>query len=138
MLLREFRFPDDYAPIRELWEHAGPGVHLGVSDSLEEIEKKVRRDPDMFLLAEDNGQIIGAVVGGFDGRRGMVYHLAVAESHRRLGVGTILMDELERRLKAKGCRKAYLLVVPGNLAAPMFYEKRGWQAMDVAIFGKEL
>jgi len=45
---------------------------------------------------------------------------------------------LENRLKSKGCRKAYLLVVPGNLKAPPFYEKRGWQAMNVTIFGKKL
>jgi ribosomal protein S18 acetylase RimI-like enzyme len=112
-------------------------VHLGRSDTPEEIQKKLQRDPDLFLVAEADNQIVGTVIGGFDGRRGMVYHLAVSEACRRLGVGTALMDELERRLKAKGCLKAYLMVVPDNDDAPSFYEKCGWQVMDVKIFAKE-
>ena len=48
------------------------------------------------------------------------------------------MDEVERRLKAKGCLKSYLLVVAGNEDAVRFYQKRGWQEMDVTIMGKEL
>ena len=52
------------------------------SDTLDEISKKIIRDPNLFLVAEQKGVIIGAVIGGFDGRRGLVYHLAVAEKHR--------------------------------------------------------
>jgi ribosomal protein S18 acetylase RimI-like enzyme len=49
------------------------------------------------------------------------------------------MDELERRLKVKGCLKYYLLVTRDNPEAIRFYEKRGWQNMDeLYIFGKEL
>jgi ribosomal protein S18 acetylase RimI-like enzyme len=121
-----------------LWEHAGVGVHVGRSDTLEEVAKKVQRDADLFLVAEAGGQLIGSVIGGFDGRRGMIYHLAVAEEHRQRGIGAALMDEVERRLKAKGCLKAYLLVVDGNTDASRFYAKRGWAEMDVTILGKEL
>jgi len=121
----------------DLWEHAGPGVHVGRSDTLEEIAKKVQRDPDLFLVAEAEGRLIGSVIGGFDGRRGMIYHLAVADEYHQRGIGAALMGEVERRLKAKGCLKSYLLVVSGNEAAVQFYAKRGWQAMDITILGKE-
>jgi ribosomal protein S18 acetylase RimI-like enzyme len=138
MILREFEFPNDVDAARSLWEASGPGVRLGRSDDPDELQKKYHRDPDLFLVAEDEGQLIGTVIGGFDGRRGMVYHLAVARAFQGRGIGAALMDEVERRLKAKGCLKAYLLVVPENEDAARFYARRGWQAMNVAIFGKEL
>ena len=75
--LRDFRFPADYPEVRSLWHAAGPGIQTGRSDELEEIRKKVERDPDLFIIAENQGKVIGAVLGGFDGRRGIVYHLAV-------------------------------------------------------------
>jgi len=120
-----------------LWEHAGSGVHLGRSDTLEEIAKKVQRDPDLFLVAEADGKLIGAVVGGYDGRRGIIYLLAVVNEYRRQGLGAALMDEVEGRLKAKGCVKSYLLVAPGNEDVVGFYAKRGWQVMEMTLMGKE-
>jgi ribosomal protein S18 acetylase RimI-like enzyme len=137
-IIRTFRFPEDYPAVTHLWENAGPGVHVGRSDTLEEIGKKVQRDPDLFLVAEADGDLIGSVIGGYDGRRGMIYHLAVAEAYRQRGIGAALMEEVERRLKAKGCLKSYLLVVDGNEDATAFYQKRGWQTMGVTILGKEL
>jgi ribosomal protein S18 acetylase RimI-like enzyme len=136
--LREFRYPEDYPAARFLWENAGSGINVRRSDEPEEIQKKLQRDPDLFLVAEAGGKLIGTVIGGYDGRRGLVYHLAVDKTCREQGIGTALMDELERRLKTKGCLKTYLLVVPGNEEAALFYERRGWQRMDVAIYGKEL
>lgn len=136
--LRLFRFPDDYPAVIDLWNHAGPGIHVRRSDQPEEIYKKVQRDPDLFLLAELNGQIIGTVMGGFDGRRGLVYHLAVAELYRHQGLGQALMSELEDRLRAKGCLKCYLLVTRDNPHALDFYQASGWEIMDLHIMGKDL
>ncbi len=137
--LREFRYPQDYAPARKLWENAGPGIHLRRSDDPDEIEKKLRRDPDLFLIAEIHGEMAGTVIGGFDGRRGMVYHLAVADKFRKQGIGERLMDELESRLKAKGCIRCYLLVAEDNDTAMQFYENRGWARMDtIHTYGKDL
>ena len=137
--IREFRFPDDYEEVYRLWKTIEKGVHVGRSDSPDEIEKKVARDPDLFLVAESEGRIIGSVIGGFDGRRGLVYHLAVAVSLRGMGIGTCLMDELESRLRSKGCLKCFLLVAPDNSEVETYYQQRGWQHMDkVRIYGKEL
>ena len=136
--VREFKFPEDYPSARFLWENAGSGIHIRRSDEPEEIQKKLRRDPDLFLVAEAEGKMIGTVIGGFDGRRGIVYHLAVDADFRQHGVGSLLMDEVERRLKAKGCLKCYLMVTAENEAAMRFYEKRGWEPMDaIYTYSKE-
>ncbi len=114
MVIREFVLDRDYATALALWRACGPGVRVGMSDTRDEIAKKLARDPDLFLVAEEGGQMLGTVIGGFDGRRGMVYHLAVAEAWRGRGLGRALMAELEARLKAKGCKKYYLLVTADN------------------------
>ncbi len=137
MNIREFHFPEDYPPTLSLWENIEMGVKVGRSDSIEEIEKKIQRDPDLFLVAESNKEIIGSIIGGYDGRRGMIYHLAVRQDFRKQGVGDLLLGEVEKRLQAKGCVKCYLLVVAENERAINFYENRGWVEMKDRIFGKE-
>ena len=139
MALREFRFPDDYDEVRQFWEGVEKGIHVGPSDAPAEIQKKIQRDPDLFLVAEKNHKIVGTVIAGFDGRRGMIYHLAVAASLRGQGVGSRLMSEVEARLRAKGCLKCYLIVLRDNEAAVNFYEGLGWGLMEQdLLFGKEL
>jgi ribosomal protein S18 acetylase RimI-like enzyme len=138
ILLREFRYPEDYSAAIKLWQSAGTGVRVGPSDAPTELEKKLQRDPDLFLVAEADGQMVGTVIGGFDGRRGSVYHLAVAAAYRRQGVATLLMQEVERRLRGKGCIRCHLLVRSDNLDAMHYYEKVGWSLLDDAIFAKDL
>jgi ribosomal protein S18 acetylase RimI-like enzyme len=138
LILRVYQHPNDYEQVIALWKNAGPGIHLRRSDDSDEIAKKILRDPDLFILAEIDHKIIGSVLGGFDGRRGMVYHLAVYEQHRRKGVGAVLMAELEKRLKAIGCLRSYLLVTQDNSEAISFYENLGWEPMDLLIYGKNL
>ncbi len=136
--LREFCFETDFQPVLHLWETAGPGVHLGRSDTADEILKKLQRDPDLFLVAVHEDRIVGTVLGGFDGRRGMVYHLAVAHPYRRRGLARRLMEALENRLRLKGCLRSYLLVTTDNEEAQRLYESTGWKRMDIQIYGKDL
>ena len=135
--LREFDLDRDYDAVVALWE-AAPGVHVGNSDTREALALKLTRDPDLFLVATISDRVVGAVLGGFDGRRGMVYHLAVDSAHHRQKIATALMDELERRLLAKGCPKAYLLVIPDNGNALAFYQQRGWSAEPLTFMSKRL
>lgn len=137
--LREFRFPEDYSTVLELWKNAGSGIHVRRSDEPEEIQKKLQRDPDLFLVAESDGRIVGTVIGGFDGRRGLIYHLAVDNGVRQRGIGTLLMEAVERRLKSKGCIRCYLMVAEDNENAIRFYKTRGWSDMDgIYTYAKDL
>ncbi len=136
--IREFRAPDDYTRALRLWEDMEKGIHVGPSDAPAEIDKKLERDPDLFLVAEDSGDLIGTVIGGYDGRRGFIYHLAVHADHRSRGVGTRLMNEVEARLRARGCIRCYLFVTPDNVEVMQYYQKRGWQLMDNLPYAKDL
>jgi ribosomal protein S18 acetylase RimI-like enzyme len=137
--VRQFCFPADYQQVIDLWSSIEKGVRVGRSDSPGEIEKKMDRDPDLFLVAESENKIIGSVIGGYDGRRGLIYHLAVNAAFRGQRVGSRLMDEVESRLRAKGCLKCYLLIANDNLDVGAFYQAQGWQQMtDVSLYGKTL
>ena len=136
--IREFHYPEDYEAVFKIWETAGNGIHIARSDMPGEIEKKLARDPDLFLVAEEEADIVGTVIGGFDGRRGMMYHLAVAPQARNQGIASALVSELETRLARKGCMRMYLLVYPDNQTAIDFYQKRNYQKMSVDVYGKDL
>lgn len=129
---------EDYDAVRALWEQSPEGIGIGRSDTRTEIEKKLAHDPDLFLVAEEEGRIVGSVMGGFDGRRGLIYHLVVSRDCRGRGLGRGLMSEIERRLVARGCLRAYLLVKPENLDVIDFYGKLGWEPMPTVIMGKNL
>jgi len=138
VILREFTL-DDYDAVYALWRDAGPGVSLRPSDERGEVAKKLTRDPGLFLVAEEEGSIVGVIMGAWDGRRGWLHHLTVAQDARGRGIASALVTEVERRLKAKGCLKVNLLVFAGNEAARRLYRRLGYDDMTpIAAMGKEL
>ena len=135
--IREFDFIADYDRVLNLWQSMEVGMHVGPSDTPQEIQKKLERDPDLFLVAESKDEILGSIIGAFDGRRGMIYHLAVQREVRRHGIGQALLTEVEKRLQAKGCIKCLLVVLEDNKAAMQFYEECGWKMVpDDRVFAK--
>ena len=102
------------------------------------IERKLGTQRELFLVAECRGRVVGTVLGGFDGFRGWVYHLAVDPEHRRGGIGRELMQEIERRLRALGCPKVNLQIREHNSGVRAFYERLGWSTEAHISMGKEL
>ncbi len=72
-----------------LWQ-ATEGVGLSEGDTKDELAAYLLRNPGLSLVACRDGRIVGAVLCGHDGRRGCLYHLAVAIPHRHLGIGRAL------------------------------------------------
>ena len=108
-------------------------------DDLQGVETKLRRDPDLFLVAEDSERIVGCVLGAWDGRRGWINHLAVAPSHQRKGVGASLIRELERRLAEKGATKVNAQVYKWNTKSLEFFKVAGYEIhSDLIMIGKQL
>ena len=101
------------------------------------IDRKIAVD-DLLLVAVDASRVIGTVMGGYDGHRGWIYSLAVAENERHQGVGTALMGKMEQELKALGCLKMNLQVMSSNLGVIEFYEKLGFSVEDRVSMGRRL
>jgi ribosomal protein S18 acetylase RimI-like enzyme len=110
------------------------------SDGPEATALKLERDPELFLVARDGeGVIVGTAMGGWDGRRAYVYHLAVLPERARRGIGSRLMDELEARLRALGALKVKLQILTDNDVSRAFFERRGYLCeTDCEPWGKEL
>jgi ribosomal protein S18 acetylase RimI-like enzyme len=136
MKIREFKI-DDYFPVRSLWQTAG--LILRPGDKLEDVKLKLQRDPDLFLVAEHEGEIVGNVIGGWDGRRGWIYHLAVKPEHQRKGIGVGLVREVEKRLVAKGAKKVNAQVYKSNERSSAFFRALGYKEQaDLIMIGKLL
>jgi ribosomal protein S18 acetylase RimI-like enzyme len=134
-LIRAFR-EDDYDAVVRVWRAAG--LTIKPSDTLPELRKVIDRNPGLFLVADDEGSVAGAVIGAWDGRRAWVYHLAVDPALQRRGIGRMLMDELERRLRAVGATRLNLLVEQGNAPVADFYRRLGYAPDDLLFMTKLL
>jgi ribosomal protein S18 acetylase RimI-like enzyme len=94
--------------------------------------------PESLLVAEIDGALVGAVIAGWDGVRGWIYHLAVAPAHRRRGIATRLMRGAEATLRAVGCPKINLQVRATNQSVVAFYRALGYQLEDRISMGRAL
>jgi len=128
---------DDYAVVHVLWQRGD--LWMRPSDGPQATLLKLTRDPGLFLVARIDGRVIGTVMGGWDGRRAYVYHLAVAPERRRQGIADALMDELEERFRALGAVKAKLQILVDNDVSKAYFAHRGYLLeTDCEPWGKEL
>lgn len=120
-----------YDEVVQLWKKAG--ISVGSSDLKEEIEKMLERNPNLFLIGKIKEKIIAVVMGGFDGRRGYVHHLAVDPIHQKKGYGKIMMHDLISDFRRIGVHKIHLFIERQNQAVVDFYSNLGWQMRDDLI-----
>ena len=127
----------DYDLIVNLWKEAGLVLRPG--DDMDSVRLKLQRDPDLFLVAREMDEVVGSVMGGWDGRRGWIYHLAVRPSHQRQGIAKALIRELEFRLAEKGAKRVNAQIYESNTASIRFFGSCGYEIRpDLVMIGKAL
>jgi ribosomal protein S18 acetylase RimI-like enzyme len=120
--------PEDFEPIIRLW--ASVDRHTGLPDRREYLETFHSFSPDLLLVAEAEGRIIGTVIGGWDGWRANIARLTTRPEVRREGIAMALVREIESRLLAKGARRVYALVDKRSPPAIPFWESAGYAFND--------
>lgn len=134
-LIRPFEERDRKNAV-SLWQTCNITVPWNNPDR--DIDLKLQVDPDLFLVMEDQSEIIGTGMGGYEGHRGWIYYLAIAPEYQKRGYGKQLVREIEKRLKQKGCPKVNLMVRTTNTAVLNFYTSLGYVDSKVLCLGKRL
>ena len=117
---------EDYGRVYALWMSCKNMGLNDLDDSREGIGRYLRRNPTTCFVAEAGDALAGAILAGHDGRRGYIYHLAVAEEHRRNGVAAALVERSLEALKAEGIHKVALVAFKHNDAGNAFWERQGF------------
>lgn len=116
----------DYEAVYSLW-CATPGMSLrSFDDSRSGIARFLSRNPDTCFVVEEEGELKGCILTGHDGRRGYIYHLAVKETERGKGLGSVLVECACEALAKEGIHKGGLVVFEDNLPGNAFWTARGW------------
>jgi N-acetylglutamate synthase len=128
--------PADYEAVMRLWNSAA-GVRA--SESREEYERMLRRNPGLSPAARSGNELAGAVLCGHDGRRGYLYHLAVAEAFRRQGIARALVERSLQGLAREGIARCTIFLVADNAAGRTFWQQNGWrERTDLVAFARDL
>lgn len=134
--VRPFTDADEEAVVA-LWQACFPGDPPR-NEPASVLRRKRQVQPELFLVALIGEELVGTVLGGYDGFRGWAYHLAVAPDRRRRGIGAELMRRLETALASRGCPKLNLQVRASNDEVLAFYESLGYAVEDRVSLGRPL
>lgn len=126
--------PAHVAEALALWR-ASPGVGLSEADEPAALASYLARNPGLSRVALHGDRIVGTLLCGHDGRRGLIHHLVVAASHQRQGIATRLLREALAGLRAEGIAKCHLLVFRANEAGLAFWRAAGAQErVELVLF----
>lgn len=135
MEIRVFQH-SDFEEVLTLWERCDllqPG-----NDPEIDIERQLHHGAELFLVAQVNGEIIGSVMGGYDGHRASAYYLGVHPQYRGRGIANALLNRLEKKLIARGCPQINILLDPENEMVIGLYERLGYLQQDTISLTKRL
>lgn len=135
MQIRPFQ-PADEAAVIALWKSCG--LVVAQNNPAVDIARKLRVNPEWFLVGEVEGTVVASCMAGYEGHRGWINYLAVHPDHRRQSLGRQLMAHAEKLLREAGCPKINLLVRKTNATVITFYESLGFAVDEVVSLGKRL
>jgi len=126
----------DYEAALALWNSA-PGVRT--NEPREEFERILQRNPGLGTAAWIGKELAGAVLCCHDGRRGYLYHLAVAEKFRRRGIARAIVDRCLQLLTREGIQRCTIFLIAENETGKTFWLNHGWrERTDLVAFARDL
>ena len=126
----------DQAVVVALWQECG--LVRPRNDPIRGFDVALQNSTSTVLVLQNEVQIIGAIIVGFDGYRGWFYHLGVKPDYQSAGNGRLLITAAEDWLRARGAPKANLMVLNTNSKVIGFYEKLGYTVQETTVMGKRL
>ena len=126
---------EDYEAVYRLWMSIKGFSIRSIDDSRHGVEIFLKRNPDTSVVAEENGEVVGAILCGHDGRRATFYHVCVREDFRRMGIGKKMVVECMNALKKEKINKVALIAFTKNDVGNAFWKQIGWtQRLDLNYY----
>ena len=99
----------DYKDAYSLWS-ATEGVDLDEEDSHSAMEIYLNRNHGLCFVATIKEKLVGTLLCGHEGRRGVLRHLVVAPESRNKGIARALVSKCLDALARAGIRKCNTFV----------------------------
>ena len=125
---------NDYERVYSLWLNTQNMGLNNLDDSKDGIAGYLARNPNTCFVAEKDGNIIGVILSGHDGRRGFIYHVAVVQNEQRQGIGTALFKMAMSALEREGINKVALVVFRKNEKGNAFWESQGFSPRNDLVY----
>ena len=118
--------PDDTESILRLWKESG--ATRSITDDADTVRRVAEHPYAVFLLASQHDEIVGSIIGTFDGWRGNFYRLVVRPHLRRQGIGRELVRRVEAIFAEWGVRRTNALTEVDRPVARAFWSSVGYAA----------
>ena len=125
MEIREMKL-SDYEEVADLWHSIKGFAMRSLDDSKEGVGRFLKRNPGLSTVAIEDGQAVGAILCGHDGRRATLYHVCVREPYRKRGIGKAMVVRCMKALQAEGINKVALIAFTHNDVGNAFWKEIGW------------
>lgn len=135
MVIRSFRL-GDYAAITRIWRETG--LEHSETETLDALAKQLAWDSELVLVAEEQGEVIGVIVGTIDGTRAYFYRLAVLPSLQGSGIGRKLVEAIEAKFKQRGVNRILIMINQDNQRVLPFYHSLGYELQKYITLSKQL
>ena len=127
---------NDYEELFELWQNTANMGLRSLDDSKEGISCFLKRNPNTNFVVYEDGQLVGAILCGHDGRRGYIYHTVVLPDYRRRGIASSLVESAIAALQKEGITRVCLNVMETNEQGKKFWISKGWEKKDFFSGGR--
>ncbi len=117
---------EDYQGVHDLWMTIKGFAIRSIDDSREGVERFLKRNPATSVVTEENGEIVGSILCGHDGRRGCLYHVCVREDCRMRGIGKSMVVRCMEELEKEKISKVSLIAFTENDIGNAFWKEIGW------------
>ncbi|MGG0796657.1 GNAT family N-acetyltransferase [Brevibacillus laterosporus] len=135
MIIRTFRL-GDYAAITRIWQETE--LDRTDTETMDSLAKQLAWDSDLVMVAEEDGEVVGVIVGTIDGTRAYFYRLAVSLSSQGRGIGRKLVEALENRFHQRGVNQILIMVNQANERVLPFYKAMGYELQQYITLSKNI
>src|SRR3989344_2311218 len=125
MVLIKFYKDSFYEGLKQVLEECD--LYDPVWDDRKNLKRKIERDPQSILIAEDAGRVIGCVFIVEDGWNGFIWRLGVRQEYRKKVVGLALMQKAEEIIRKRGINESSLFIDPKNENLQEWYKNQGYR-----------